>query len=117
MAIAVSVASATVTVSAGDEVAIKPQNFTLYAKEILCAFIEGTVTCETTAGTPVEGAIVRVEGGDLTEPLFGITNANGFYSVCVPVPETDPVDYTVTVHCSSEDLCEDAACSGCPLEG
>jgi hypothetical protein len=90
-----------VTVAAQEQETV---DFTLTAREIVCGFVEGTVTCND--GNPVTGAIVKVFND--TDAHFGITNADGFYAICVPEGT-----YTVTVFCCPSGCCVDASCPTC----
>lgn len=80
----------------------------LSAVEINCAFLEGQVTCEYD-GTPVAGAIVKADPAGEGEALYGVTDANGNYCICVPTGT-----YNILVFCCAQDCCEPTGCvCGC----
>lgn len=84
-------------------------------KKIKVNILRGTVLCFD--GSPVAGAIVVATDG--TNFFVGITNSDGEYSICVPIPEEGTVRYEVQAYCCCScngDFCEPAPCT-CSCNG
>lgn len=87
-------------------------------KEINATILRGTVLCASDEDSSVAGSIVVVTDNDGNN-YVGITNSDGEYSVCVPLPEEESVEYEVQAYCCCScngDFCEEAPCT-CSCNG
>jgi len=81
-------------------------------KRVNVTILRGTVLCASNHDKSVEGIIVVATDG--TNYFVGITNCEGEYSICVPIPEECDVTYEVQAYCCCNckgDLCEETECN------
>lgn len=87
-------------------------------KQINVTILRGTVLCASDNDAPVGGTIV-VATDDDGNHFVGITNSDGEYSICVPLPEEEDVTYEVQAYCCCScngDFCKETPCT-CSCNG
>ncbi|MEG2869683.1 MAG: hypothetical protein RR894_18270 [Terrisporobacter sp.] len=88
-------------------------------KQINVTILRGTIFCASDSNNEVGGTIVVATDSVTGNSFVGITNSDGEYSICVPIPEEGHVDYEVQAYCCCScngDFCEETPCT-CSCNG
>lgn len=88
-------------------------------KKINATILQGKVLCASDELKPPVGGTIVVATDGAGNHFVGITNSDGEYSICVPLPEEDDVKYEVQAYCCcscNSDFCEETPCT-CSCNG